>query len=445
MQRLAAGAITRRFPAPNYQRRRSDQGRRWWNSPRPICPGATPRNSPAWTDFARGWCWSSGQRAPATSCCARDGRVTLGLIAQSNHNALHSAQWAHVQQVAGHDPIGRIVAPPRWRLACGRRPRLFRQYRIHRLPGARIHCDGDDSWNGSSRSPAICTTGGLPHRAAGRLPRAGARSFTRPTSPPSSRRAARPFGRAEVRIEQRTTPARLTPLADRGRAEAAAFWRHPIPRMQPRPRHRRRRSRRSHSHRHPGRPRRVTAPRYDAAFTNANAVGDPAAGGWIDQLRERSAPARRGGARRLECDRLAGQIADAAAAKPATSPSRAIASVTSHSASSSADRCGAGVARRSRRTPRRAGARTGKAGDDDAARPCSTRSPAVRRTDARVVLVGRTSRAAPRSGAHRTHRRWLARHSAQCSAPPMNAPTRPDAASDSPHGRRSARRDQGAI
>ena len=46
-----------------------------------------------------------------------DGRVTLGLVAQQQPRLSESAQWAHVHEVDGHEPIARIVAPPRSVLA----------------------------------------------------------------------------------------------------------------------------------------------------------------------------------------------------------------------------------------------------------------------------------------------------------------------------------------
>ena len=173
----------------------------------------------------------------------------------------------------------------------------------------------------------------------------------------------------------------------------------------------------------------ITAPRYDAAFSDANAVGAAPAGGWIDQLR--SDPRQRGAAGLGAWNAIAWQdrIADAAAAKAGD---LAIAR----------DRIrhvafGVEVSRSlwRRRLPTDPVARLavlapalGRLATTTGASVLDTIAGRTPGTDTRAVLVGRASGAAARSGTNGADRERAARRSAPCSPPPTTAATRPDAA-----------------
>jgi hypothetical protein len=110
VQRLAAGAITRRFPAPNASNAEvtklalvefAADDLPWRYTPRLVADGKL-----------RPWLvLVVGQRAPDDIILRPDGRVTLGLTAQRNHPLSLSSLWAHVHDVDGHGPIARVVAP----------------------------------------------------------------------------------------------------------------------------------------------------------------------------------------------------------------------------------------------------------------------------------------------------------------------------------------------
>jgi hypothetical protein len=317
VQRLAAGAITRRFPAPNASDAEVTKlalvefaatDLPWRYTPRlPAGGGLRP-----WVVLV------VGERKPDEIILRPDGRVTLGLTAQQHHVLSMSAQWAHVQQVDGHAPIARVVAPPR----------------VDPAPGAAGHLDytenteyvacvvpaftatGADSWDGSAAATValydwwIFRTGpqGDFHELAAKLHKADLAANQKP--------GGKPFGRAEVSYRHRTTPVKATTLATAGAlrlppsgaepdpadaapdadiaAEVAALSLRIVT---------------------PDGRTVVTAPRYDAAFSNANALDTPAADGWIDQLRKD--PRLRGAAGLGAWNAIEWQdrIADAAAAK----------------------------------------------------------------------------------------------------------------------------------
>jgi hypothetical protein len=285
VQRLAAGAITRRFPAPNA----SDAEVTKLALVEFSAPDLPWRYTPQLAGAGKLRPWIVlvvGQRAPNDIILRPDGRVTLGLVAQNNHVLALSAQWAHVQQVDGHDPIARVVAPPA--IAPGPGPVHFdyaenTEYVACVVPA--FTPTGTDSWNGTA--PATCDlydwwtfrTGpqGDFHELAAKLHKADLDADQKP--------GGKPFGRAEVSYTHRTTPATTTVLATAGAlrlppgaepdpadappsadiaAEVTALTLRIVT--------------------SDGR-NVITAPRYDGSFSDVTVADSPAAGGWIDQLR----------------------------------------------------------------------------------------------------------------------------------------------------------------
>jgi hypothetical protein len=277
VQRLAAGAITRRFPAPNasdaevtklalVEFAASDLPWRYTPELR------SERGLRPWLVLV------VGERAPDDIILRPDGRVTLGLSAQSNHNLVESAQWAHVQGVDGHEVIARLLSP--------RALENEREYVACLVPA--FTAAGADSWDGNR--PATCAlydtwtfrTGPLGdfHELAAKLHKADLAAI--------SAASGKEFGRAEVAYRRRTTAAETITLAVAGAlrlppdvaggpdpadsapdaaimAETAALTRRVVTAD--------------------GRGV-VTAPRYDAPFSDANAGEQPVIDGWIDQLRQ---------------------------------------------------------------------------------------------------------------------------------------------------------------
>jgi hypothetical protein len=308
VQRLAAGAITRRFPAPNASDAEVTKlalvefaatDLPWRYTPE-VAAGGQLR---PWIVLV------VGQRAPDDIVLRPDGRVSLGLVAQINHMLSRSAQWAHLQQVAGHDAIARVIAPPH--AGPGGTPGYLEQTDYVACVVPAFTRTGADSWNGSAPVTVdlydwwTFRTGpqGDFHELAAKLHKAKLAA------------GKKPFGRAEVMYRSRTTPAKVTTLATAGalRLPAGAG---PDPADAP-----------------PsagiapevgalslrivtsdGRAV-ITAPRYDEAFTDANAGPNPIADGWIDQLR--TDPRLRGAAGLGAWNAIEWQdkIADAAAAK----------------------------------------------------------------------------------------------------------------------------------
>jgi hypothetical protein len=316
VQRLAADAITRRFPAPNASDAEVTKlalvefaapDLPWRYTPRLAGPGEL-----------RPWIvLVVGQRAPGDIVLRPDGRVTLGLIAQNHHVLSLSAQWAHVQHVDGHDPIARVVAPPATAPGAGAGHLDYAEnteYVACVVPA--FTATGADSWNGTAQ--ATCDlydwwtfrTGpqGDFHELAAKLHKADLDANQKP--------GGKPFGRAEVSYRHRAGPVKTTTLATAGALRLPPSGAAPDP-----------------ADASPsadiaaevtaltlrivtsdGRGV-ITAPRYDAAFSNANAAVNPAAGGWIDQMRRD--PRLRGAAGLGAWIAIEWQdrIADAAAAK----------------------------------------------------------------------------------------------------------------------------------
>jgi len=318
VQRLAAGAITRRFPAPNASDAEVTKLALVEFAADDLPWRYTPQLAGA--GELRPWLvLVVGQRAPDDIVLRPDGRVTLGLVAQRNHVLNLSAQWAHVQQVDGHDPIARVVAPPMIdSAAAGPGEHLDylanTEYVACVVPA--FTATGADSWDGSAVVTCdlydwwIFRTGpqGDFHELAAKLHKADLLANQKPGS--------KHFGRADVDYRHRTTPVKVTTLATAGAlrlplsgpdpdpadvaisadiaAEVAALTLRIVT---------------------PDGRGVITAPRYDAAFSYANAGVDPAANGWIDQLR--SDPRLRGvaGLGAYNAIEWQDRIADAAAAK----------------------------------------------------------------------------------------------------------------------------------
>jgi hypothetical protein len=309
VQRLAAGAITRRFPAPHSSDAEvekvalvefAEADLPWRYTPHVAGTALRP-----WLVLV------VGQWAPDDVGWRPDGRVTLGLTAQNNHKLSESAQWAHVHDVDGHR-LGRVIASPRRGAA-----NEFIEY----LPETEyVAClvpaftaDGADSWNGTQ--PVTCDLydwwtfrtgpdGDFPELAE-KLHEADLDALLQ--------RAGKPFGRAEVGYTQRTTPAKTESLATAGALMLPPSESDPPKELHPEIAQ----EVKALSERivTPDGRGVISAPRYDAAFSDANAVGAPPVGGWIDQLR--GDPRLRGSAGLGAWNAIAWQdrIADAAAAK----------------------------------------------------------------------------------------------------------------------------------
>lgn len=310
--RLAAGAITRRFPAPNSSDAEATklalvefaaEDLPWRYTPQLAGGGAL-----------RPWLvLVIGRRAPDDIVLRPDGRVTLGLTAQNSHVLSQSAPWAHVQQVDGHGPIARIVAAPRMTDGAPANYEDNAEYVACLVPA--FTASGGDSWSGAAAVTCdlydwwIFRTGpqGDFHELAAKLHKADLGATQAP--------GGKPFGRAEVAYQRRDASATKTTLATAGAlrlpptgepdpgdahppadiaADVAALSQRIVT---------------------PDGRGVITAPRYDTAFSNADPVFAPAAGGWIDQLR--SDPRQRGAAGLGAWNAIDWQdrIADAAAAK----------------------------------------------------------------------------------------------------------------------------------
>lgn len=310
---LAAGAITRRFPTPYASDAEVTKVALVEFAAADFPWRYTPRLAGA---ELRPWvALVVGRRAQDDILLRPDGRVTLGITAQNQHPLSQSAQWAHVQEVAGHDPIARVIAPPRAApgAPAGNLDYLANTEYVACLVPA-FAADGTDAWNGSK--PVTCDlydwwtfrTGpeGDFRELAAKLHSADLAAI--------EQRSGKAFGRAEVQYRSRGTPVRTTSLPTAGALRLPPSAADPAdpPSL-------------------PGIVQEVaalsirivtpdgrgvvTAPLYDAAFSDANAAGAPPAGGWIDELRRD--PRIRGAAGLGAWNAIAWQdrIADAAAAK----------------------------------------------------------------------------------------------------------------------------------
>jgi hypothetical protein len=307
VSRLAAGTIVRRFPTPNC----SDAEVTKVALVEFVAQDLPWRYTPqiAGTQLRPWIVLVVGQRAPDDIVLRPDGRVTLGLTAQANHVLRDSAQWAHIQQVDGHPPISRIVAPPRMNADYEDNS----EYVVCLVPA--FTAGGADTWSGVA--PVTCDlydswtfrTGpqGDFHELAARLHKADLAADQGP--------GAHAFGRAQIAYERRAAPTATTTLSTAGTLRLP-------PTGQPDP-----------ADAPPSPDIKVevaalsmrivtadgrgviTAPRYDLAFSNADPAFSPVANGWIDQLR--TDPRLRGAAGLGAWNAIEWQdrISDAAAAK----------------------------------------------------------------------------------------------------------------------------------
>lgn len=314
VQKLAHGAITRRFPAPSCSDAEvtkaalvefADHDLPWRYTPKVASAELRP-----WLVLV------VGRLAAGDIMLRPDGRVTLGLVAQQNHVLSQSARWAHVQEV-GAQKIGRIVAPPR--LAAGAAPGDFdylaeTEYVACLVPA--FTANGDDSWNGTA--PVTCElyehwkfrTGpeGDFYELALKLHKADLAAIVL--------RGGKPLGCADVSYRSRTEPVKTTVLPTAGVLRLPPSGGAPDP-ADAAPATEILQEVAALTTRIVTSDGRgvITAPRYDEAFSDANAVGAAPAGGWIDALR--SDPRQRGAAGLGVWNAIAWQdrIAEAAAAK----------------------------------------------------------------------------------------------------------------------------------
>lgn len=283
VQRLAAGAITRRFPAPHASNAEVTKialveftavDLPWRYTPQLAATGAL-----------RPWLvLVVGRRTPEDIVLRSDGRVVLGLVAQANHQLVKSNQWAHVHRVDGHAPFARLLAPP-VAAAPDMRPGYLSDTDYVACLVPAFTAAGADAWEGVRPvtldlydwwSFRTGPDGDFP-QLAGKLRKAKL----------SLNADGKPFGRAEVTYRSRAVPAITSTLATAGALR--------LPQL-------------------PGDPpdpadsapsvevglettaltRRIvtpdgravlTSPRYDAAFADANAIGSAPDGGWVAQLR----------------------------------------------------------------------------------------------------------------------------------------------------------------
>ena len=273
VQRLAAGAVTRRFPVPGA----SDAE----ETKLALVELSSPDLPWRYTPFAtvgttlRPWLvLVVGHRAPGEVTVRPDGRVTLGVLTQGAHVLSTSWLWAHVHEV-GTTKIARILSP----LDLG----VDQEYVACLVPAFRP--DGSDAWDGAETVTVDCydswtfrtgPQGDFPD-LAGRLHKADLAAI--------EAAGGKPFGRADVTYRPRARGAPAVVLATAGAlrlprpaaegpdpadappppevsAEVAALSQRIVTTD--------------------GRAV-VTAPRYDAPFSDGS---DPAPVGWVAQLRD---------------------------------------------------------------------------------------------------------------------------------------------------------------
>lgn len=305
VQRLAAGAIARRFPAPGA----SDAEETKLALVELASPDLPWRYTPAAaTPRLRPWLvLVVGRRSPDEVVLRTDGRVTLGTAAQAAHPLSASWQWAHVHEVDGR-LIARVLAPIN----------LAAQTDYVACVVPAFDASGADAWTGASAVTLTCydqwsfrtgPQGDFPE-LAGRLRKADLAAV--------QAAGGTPFGRAEltyVRREPGDPPRvvlaaagalRLPPDPEAGAdpaddppepvvaAEVGALTRRVVT---------------------PDGRGVVTAPTYDTPFRDADPSTAVDPGGWVDQAR--SDPRVRGAAGLGAWTAIEWQdrISDAAAAK----------------------------------------------------------------------------------------------------------------------------------
>jgi len=313
VKRIAAGAITRRFPAPNSRDAEVTKVALVEFAATDLPWRYTPRVA---VDDLRPWIvLVVGQAAAGDIVMRRDGRVTLGLVAQANHPLGESPRWAHVQQVTGESEIGRLVARPR-KGAGGVDVNYLEHTDYIACLVPAFKADGSDSWNGSQ--PVTLDLydwwkfrtgpqGDFPDLSE-KLHKADLTAI--------EANGGKPFGRAAVNYRQRATQSKTFTLATAGALKLP-------PSGTPDPADAAPPSEvgdevvlLSERLVTPDGRGVITAPRYEAPFADANTASQkPPASGWIDQLQRD--PRQRGAAGLGVWNAIAWQdkIADAAATK----------------------------------------------------------------------------------------------------------------------------------
>jgi hypothetical protein len=300
VQRLAAGAITRRYPAPgasDAEERKlalvefGDATDLPWRYTPSAAAGAILR---PWLVLV------VGRRRPDEITLRPDGRVTLGPVAQDGHKLVDSWQWAHVHAVDGKQ-IARILSPLNLTSE--------EDYVACVVPA--FTAAGTDAWTGGAPTTVDCydrwsfrtgPQGDFPELAA-KLHKAKLSGLEKP------------FGRADVTYRP-LSAGDVTVLATAGAlklppdgtpdpadapppaavaAEVTALSRRIVT---------------------PDGRGVVTAPRYEAPFTDPDgAQSPPVPGGWVDELRSDPRPRGAAGLGAWTAIEWQDKISDAAAAK----------------------------------------------------------------------------------------------------------------------------------
>jgi hypothetical protein len=311
VHRLAAGAITRRFPAPHAGNAEVTKLALVEFAAADLPWRYTPQRPAG--GVLRPWLVLVVGRRRADEIVLRpDGRVTLGVGIQANHALSGSHRWAHVHLVDGRE-VARLLAPVVTRpnpaepasVEYGYLPQT--EYVACVVPA--FTAAGEDVWNGSAAVTCPLYDWWTFRTGPGGDFRDLARKLKRADL--VQHPGGKPFGRADVAYRTRSIPPTTMTIAGSGAlrlpfdppdaalpapivGETAALARRIVT---------------------PDGRRVVTAPRYDAPFTDANAPETPPVGGWADQLR--SDPRLRGAAGLGAWAAIEWQdrIADAAAVK----------------------------------------------------------------------------------------------------------------------------------
>ncbi|MGZ4711265.1 MAG: hypothetical protein ACXWBN_21185, partial [Acidimicrobiales bacterium] len=110
VQRLGAGTITRRFPAPGASDAETTKLALVELSAHDLPWRYTPEAASG--GKLRPWLvLVVGRRSPDEIVLRPDGRITLGPVTQQAHDLSQSWRWAHVHEVDGR-VIARVLAPP---------------------------------------------------------------------------------------------------------------------------------------------------------------------------------------------------------------------------------------------------------------------------------------------------------------------------------------------
>lgn len=304
VDRLAPGAISRRFPAPGSSDAEFEKvaliefgavDLPWRYTPQ-AAVGSTLR---PWLILV------VGRRGPDEIVIRPDGRVGLGLLSQTNHDLAQSWAWAHVHDVDGRR-VARILSPVSLQSST--------DYVCCLVPA--FDADGADSWSSAAPVTLPCydrwsfrtgPLGDFPDLAA-KLHKADLGAI--------EAAGGKPFGRAEVGVDVRgAVPATQVTLSTAG-ALRLPPGPDPDPADQPPPAEIATQTNQlSDRIVTPDGRGVVTAPRYEASFATLADQTTVPSDGWIDQLR--GDPRFRGAAGLGAWNAIAWQdkIADAATAK----------------------------------------------------------------------------------------------------------------------------------